>query len=354
MKKNFLFFISVLAVASVSAQAPTVSTSSVTFQYCQTSSSTKTKQVGQDKFPLTWEGHTFTTYGSTVVVRTNARGCDSIVTLVVEPMEGALPYPFSVASNKKVYFSKGNLQYCANPSSGATTHTTRNGTNTKGVYRFATNQWDRMTSNNANISSAYSGWIDLFRFATSGYKGLMPYTITSPYYFLPDNYTASDYDKTNANIARTNLDWGWFNAISNGGNTTGTWFLLTDTEWQYLLNTRSGASSKYGASTVNGIAGYVLLPDNWSRGAINSSYTSTQWNNNMQPYGAVFLPATGYGNNGISSIGSCAQTNNCYYWTSVIYSSNYIWYYGGTYGLNYKNYYQAHYGCAVRLVRYSE
>lgn len=58
-----------------------------------------------------------------------------------------LPHSFQVDPNgKKVYFSKGNLQYKAS-------------TNT---WRFAENQYDMLGTNNAKISSSYSGWIDLF------------------------------------------------------------------------------------------------------------------------------------------------------------------------------------------------
>lgn len=67
---------------------------------------------------------------------------------------GAVDGLFSVSATKKVYFSKGNLQYQAS-------------TNT---WRFATNQWDRIGSGNSSISSSYSGWIDLFGWGTSGYN----------------------------------------------------------------------------------------------------------------------------------------------------------------------------------------
>ena len=57
---------------------------------------------------------------------------------------GAIKAAFSVSADKKVYFSKGNLQYQAST----------------GTWRFAENQYDIIGEDNANISSTYSGWID--------------------------------------------------------------------------------------------------------------------------------------------------------------------------------------------------
>ena len=59
---------------------------------------------------------------------------------------------FSVSSTKKVMFSKGNLQYQANP----------------GTWRFAENQYDVIGADNGNIASDYTGWIDLFGWGTWG------------------------------------------------------------------------------------------------------------------------------------------------------------------------------------------
>ncbi|MBQ3676229.1 MAG: hypothetical protein II926_02525, partial [Bacteroidales bacterium] len=53
---------------------------------------------------------------------------------------GAIKAAFSVSADKKVYFSKGNLQYQAST----------------GTWRFAENQYDIIGEDNANISSTYS------------------------------------------------------------------------------------------------------------------------------------------------------------------------------------------------------
>jgi len=213
-------------------------------------------------------------------------GChkDSISSITPDG-DGALPGLFSVSATQQVYFSQGNLQYQAS-------------TNT---WRFAEHQYDYVGtqtaddygyhggnvsgSDNRSISSTYSGWIDLFGWGT----GDNP-TLSS------DNYGAYG----------TFVDWG-SNPISNGGNTANRWRTLTQAEWEYLLNTRPGASSKIGTGNINGVGGLIILPDNWtlpsecsftSGNASNhndwtrNSYTLSQWAQ-METAGAVFLPAAG-------------------------------------------------------------
>ncbi len=199
---------------------------------------------------------------------------------------GAIKAAFSVSADKKVYFSKGNLQYQAST----------------GTWRFAENQYDMIGEDNANISSTYSGWIDLFGWGTSGYNGKNPYMTST---------TGTDYGDGENDIAGTNYDWGVYNAISNGGNQAGQWRTLTNEEWRYLINSRDNASSKYGVATVNNVNGLVLLPDSWTlpngvtftSGIANdkgseyyktvNNYSSDDWAK-METNGAVFLPATGY------------------------------------------------------------
>jgi hypothetical protein len=205
----------------------------------------------------------------------------------------------------------------------------------------------------------------MYKYGTSGYAGLMPYT--NSYYS-----DRSDVPDTNIgkNISQTNVDWGWYNAISNGGNKTGVWFMLTENEWYYLMNQRTSAASKRATGTVNGISGTFILPDSWSTpsgltfnaNSSNNSYTAEQWAL-MEQRGAVFLPCTGYTYNGQNYVwGDYNSSNSCYYRTSTYYSNNYYWrrddltggqLSGKGSGSNLQSgnsYYQA----AVRLVRYSE
>ena len=212
--------------------------------------------------------------------------------------DGALPGLFSVSATRQVRFSQGNLQYQAS-------------TNT---WRFAEHQYDYVGSDNRSISSTYSGWIDLFGWGT----GSNP-TLSSTSF--------EDYG--------TFMDWGC-NAIINGGNTVNQWRTLTIAEWNYLLNTRTDASSKCGTGNINGVGGLIILPDSWTLPSecsfasgfaiINpyhypdwkhNSYTLAQWAQ-MEAAGAVFLPAAGrrkgtdFDNEGFHG----------YYWSSTPYSKN--------------------------------
>ena len=203
---------------------------------------------------------------------------------------GALGGLFSVSSTKKVYFSKGNLQYCAS-------------TNT---WRFAENQVDCIGSDNGNIAPSYSGWIDLFGWGS----GDNP-TNTST--------SSSDYDSFN--------DWG-NNPISNGGNTANQWQTMTKNEWNFLVFNRPGV--RFAKAKVNGVAGLILLPDDWntsyyplkSTNSNNSAYSvniinSDDWTNLFETKGAVFLPAAGSRSGTyVFEVGE----SGCY-WSSTLLSS---------------------------------
>ena len=211
---------------------------------------------------------------------------------------------FSVAADKQVTFSPGNLQYKASTS----------------IWAFAENQYDFVGSDNANISSTYDGWIDLFGWGTSGYNDKQPYMTSDTDY---------DYGDGTNDLTGTNYDWGAYASISNGGNMD--WRTLSAAEWDYLLQTRDGAASKHGNATVAGNKGLVLLPDKWQLPEglsftadptdwTTNTYTAEQWAE-MEAAGAVFLPASGNrGNNGtIYNI-----TTNCrgFYWTASASDEN--------------------------------
>jgi len=183
---------------------------------------------------------------------------------------------FSVAADKQVTFSPGNLQYKASTS----------------IWAFAENQYDFVGSDNANISSTYDGWIDLFGWGTSGYNDKQPYMTSDTDY---------DYGDGTNDLTGTNYDWGAYASISNGGNMD--WRTLSAAEWDYLLQTRDGAASKHGNATVAGNKGLVLLPDKWQLPEglsftadptdwTTNTYTADQWAK-MEAAGAVFLPASG-------------------------------------------------------------
>ena len=198
---------------------------------------------------------------------------------------GAINGLFSVSENNQVYFSQGNLQYKAS-------------TNT---WKFAENQWDFVGEGNANASSTYEGWIDLFAWATSGYDhatgGYQPWSEGCNAY---DGELLNLYDRTGK------ADWG-YNAISNGGNQERIWRTCSDSEWHYLMLYRHTASGiRFAKAVVNGINGLVLLPDNWDaslyglnntndgEAAYNCNVISLEtWMSVFEGNGAVFLPASG-------------------------------------------------------------
>ena len=247
-------------------------------------------------------------------------GChkDSITPIIPDsPIipEGALPGLFSVSATQQVFFSQGNLQYQAS-------------TNT---WRFAEHQYDYVGtqtsdgfgyyggnvsgSDNRYISSTYSGWIDLFGWGT----GSNP-TLSSS--------NQEDYG--------TFVDWGC-NPISNGGNTNNLWRTLTKSEWDYLFNSRTDASSKCGTGNINGVGGLIILPDSWTLPSecsfasgfaiinpnthpdwTHNSYTLAQWAQ-MEAAGAVFLPAAGYRlGTYVHDVGNFGG-----YWSSMPYSEYY-------------------------------
>lgn len=240
--------------------------------------------------------------------------------------EGAVNGVFSVAANKKVRFSKGNLQYQASTE----------------TWRFAENQYDYVGDANENISPTYDGWIDLFGWGTGNHP----------------TEASEDHD-----MYRSFSDWG-VNVISNGGNTANLWRTLTKLEWLYLFCERNGANQLFALGTVNNTYGLIILPDDWvtpsgldftastSNGLvyqnfyastyygmgyasaqyenengnnfIDNTYDEAQWNI-METAGAIFLPLAGvrYGT-------SCARGNgNGCYWSSTVfteYDANHLWF----------------------------
>lgn len=130
--------------------------------------------------------------------------------------------------------------------------------------------------------------------------------------------TATDYVAPASSLAKTNYDWGWHNAISNGGNAAGQWYMLTSDEWKYVFRDRStntsgingNATTRYTYATLGGERkGVIIFPDEYThpatatiRSATFNSYSAftatvsyADWAK-MEAAGAVFLPAAGYRN----------------------------------------------------------
>ena len=227
--------------------------------------------------------------------------------LTFAPDAGALPGLFTINENgDQVRFSQGNLQYTT-----LGTHAGALGSNMPGTWRFAPEQYEYVGEDNANISDTYPKWIDLFGWGTGS---------------NPTQSSTNDADYM------TFTDWGT-NSISNGGCQSNSWRTLSrDEEWSYIIHGRPDAEFKYGTGSVNGIAGLIILPDNWILpnectfifGSSDrydnwnhNNYTITQWRM-MECNGAVFLPAAG---------GCCGYVYG-------IYASNSCWwgYMGGVVG----------------------
>ena len=268
---------------------------------------------------------------------------------------GAVGGVFSVDVNGgQVYFSQGNLQYQAS-------------TNT---WRFANKQWTSLIDANTNISPAYDGWIDLFGWGTSGWDNGNVYYKPYDYEFVYDRtdcgygYGPTDgYNYTFDLVgAYAKADWGIFNPISNGGNQSGLWRTLSQTEWDYLLKTRNTTSGvRYAHALVNNVAGLILLPDNWNASAFNflnensfqAEWTSnivseSEWDRIFKPAGAVFLPVTG--NREVTGV---YNQGYGHYWSTGCYNEakgySLSFSVSGVYPLN--TYWDRYTGCAVRLVR---
>ena len=231
---------------------------------------------------------------------------------------GAINGKFSVSASQRVYFSQGNLQYKASTAQ----------------WRFATNQYDYIGNANSNISSSYSGWIDLFGWGTSGwnpgntyYRPWDSYNSNGSLYGPPGQY--------NLTGSYAHSDWGVHNAISNGGNAAGQWRTLTQSEWDYVFNSRSTNSGiRYAKAQVAGVNGVILLPDDWSTSYYSLSSTnqsgasftsnvigSSAWTNSLQSHGAVFLPAAGIrSGTSVFDVGSYGR-----YWSASYYDSLNAW-----------------------------
>lgn len=238
---------------------------------------------------------------------------------MVAPEEPEEPTPsagigtFSVSADKQVTFSKGNLQY----------------TQSTNTWSFAENQWEMIGTDNVTggsvssdpISGDYKSGagltdkVDLFGWSTSA-----------------TNFGVSTSTDWENDYLGSFVDWGT-NKIGN--DAPNTWRTLSYDEWNYLLNTRTNASSLKGVAQVNGVNGLIFLPDNWtcpagvtfksgfhSESSVEAygqyqTFSADQWSK-LESAGAVFLPAAG--SRGGSVVG--AVQGNGLYWSATETNSN--------------------------------
>ncbi len=163
---------------------------------------------------------------------------------------------FSVSSTKKVQFTKGNL-YCDGS-----------------VFHFEANQTDYPTSWNASH-------VGHFYWANST-DYLSAYTNYMPYALKYSNSSVSTSDK---------FFCGGENPLTVDG--TSGCFALSESEWNYLINTRTNASNLCKCCVTVGDKKNCLIiaPDGFS-GTLKASYTLDE----LSSLDLVCLPAAGYRN----------------------------------------------------------
>lgn len=265
---------------------------------------------------------------------------------------GVLNGEFSVSETKKVHFSKGNLQAYYNSSS-------------TWEWIFTTNQYDYVGTTDGNVIINGNGTLS----STDHAVDLFGWSTPSTVYGI---YNSEDKSKYSGFFR----DWG-ANAISNGGNKADCWYAMSDTQWDYLLNTRAtttssmptgtnSANARYIKAQVASINGLILFPDGYDHPdnasvSVNSAkYNTTNigystfivdannWKK-MEDAGAVFLPAAGFRH------GTDVVTPGTYgaYWTSTYPSETGMGYsfdFDGSNILNSQFSSKRSTGCAVRLV----
>ncbi len=175
---------------------------------------------------------------------------------------------FSVSPKRKVYFTQGNLISQRFDD---------------GDIAFMTNQYDVFQT----FSAKYPHWSNMHSFVPDGK-------------YLPSSQ------------------------ILNGKTQNEVQYrCLNASEWEFLLESRPKADLLQSLAKVNGVNGYILLPDAWVLPAgmkftpkamtfEGNVYTVEEWKK-MEQSGAVFLPASGY----VYSWSGFSYVNeNGAYWTS--------------------------------------
>lgn len=224
---------------------------------------------------------------------------------------GSSPGLFSVSRGHQVRFSQGNLQYYPDDN----------------LWRFAERQWDFVGGptlceglgdmevgtvyangekcDNTKVRKYYAGWIDLFGWGTSGWDNgsvyYKPYDFASHVYESDVYGPPGNYDLT-GDYAQA--DWGVHNIISNGGSRR--WRTPTADEFMYLLMERHTLSGiRFAMAAVAGVRGMIVLPDDWNEATYylnqanefcyysTNTITGKEWLEELEPAGAVFMPAAG-------------------------------------------------------------
>ena len=179
---------------------------------------------------------------------------------------------FSVAPDKQVSFSQGNLQYLP----------------AINLWKFADTQYEYLGNANKYLKPTFRNWVDLFGWSANN--------TTAPF-GVSTSTNVADY-------AGEFVDWGT-NTIC--GEAPGTWRTLSADEWEYLFEKRKNALQLRSKGSIDGHRGHILLPDDWvlpegmqfvaepdnlTMELDINTYTPAEWSI-MEKAGAVFLPAAG-------------------------------------------------------------
>ena len=237
---------------------------------------------------------------------------------------------FQVSANgNAVHISMGNLK-C--------TRTGETWTPQGYEWSFIYPPYQLIETGTTSVGTDYSNRnvVDHFGWGCTGYQDKLHNS--GQQYYLPYNTTISQnhydlYGPTSTNTEHYNLivsnfsDWGYVN-ITNGGNYK--WRLLTETEWDYMMNHRFNAEGSKAPARVIGCNGWIVLPEKWeghtlkpgtSQGSeytYNKITTAQGYVDSIQSHGAIFLPACGSRNNEkVSSVNSSAR-----YWLSTVYDQD--------------------------------
>lgn len=135
-------------------------------------------------------------------------------------------------------------------------------------------------------------------------KGNLTYNSSTTKYGLETTQYASGSDIKTITSSSKNIpadrtytpqDHGYLARTDIGGN----WRTLSAPEWGFLLDYRKNAKNLRGKATVNGVKGFILLPDGWVKPSgitfsptianfTTNTYTTTQWKT-LENNGAIFL-----------------------------------------------------------------
>ena len=207
-------------------------------------------------------------------------------------VNGVLPGKFSMGENEQVQFSKGMLQLLMS----------------KRVWRFAKTQYEVIGKSHLSYwRYPPESWIDHYEFGANDTVAQCPLNV--------EHSEAYDYETDVAIHAQRGGQ-----AIHNGGNIKGKWFVPSADDWRYLFWGRKNANSLYSKAEVVGVKGYVILPDDWNTPSgltftpKAEDYTTNVYNkktwSEMEAAGAVFMPCTSYWSHGGWEITTLDMTLN--------------------------------------------